>query len=62
MSDYPLLDTIDDPSDLRRLDRKQLPALAAELRRFIIESVASTGGGVSALPAAASAGTYTICG
>ena len=47
MSDYPLLDTIDDPSDLRRLDRKQLPALAAELRRFIIESVASTGGHLS---------------
>ena len=47
MSAYPLLDTIEDPSDLRRLDRKQLPALAAELRRFILESVANTGGHLS---------------
>jgi len=47
MSTYPLLETVNDPSDLRRLDRKQLPALAAELRRFILESVASTGGHLS---------------
>jgi 1-deoxy-D-xylulose-5-phosphate synthase len=44
MSAYPLLDTVSDPSDLRRLDRRQLPQLAAELRRFIVASVASTGG------------------
>ena len=44
MSQYPLLEGIDDPADLRRLDRKQLPELARELRRFIVESVASTGG------------------
>ncbi len=47
MSTYPLLETINDPSDLRRLDRKQLPALAAELRRFIVTSVANTGGHLS---------------
>ncbi|MGE0356387.1 MAG: 1-deoxy-D-xylulose-5-phosphate synthase [Burkholderiales bacterium] len=47
MSAYPLLETINDPSDLRRLDRKQLPALAAELRRFIVASVANTGGHLS---------------
>ena len=47
MSQYPLLETIDDPSDLRRLDRKQLPALAGELRRFIVDSVANTGGHLS---------------
>ena len=28
---YPLLQTINDPSDLRRLPRSQLAALAAEL-------------------------------
>ncbi|QJR16568.1 1-deoxy-D-xylulose-5-phosphate synthase [Usitatibacter palustris] len=44
MASYPLLDTIGDPADLRRLDRKFLPQLAEELRRFIVESVASTGG------------------
>jgi 1-deoxy-D-xylulose-5-phosphate synthase len=47
MSTYPLLETINDPADLRRLDRKQLPVLAGELRRFIIESVATTGGHLS---------------
>jgi len=41
---YPLLDTINDPADLRKLDRRQLPALAVELREFIVESVATTGG------------------
>jgi 1-deoxy-D-xylulose-5-phosphate synthase len=41
---YPLLETIGDPADLRRLDRKQLPQLAVELRRFIVESVSATGG------------------
>src|SRR5262245_46654712 len=44
MSAYPLLEGIDSPADLRRLDRKQLPEVAQELRRFIVESVASTGG------------------
>jgi 1-deoxy-D-xylulose-5-phosphate synthase len=47
MSAYPLLETINDPADLRRLDRKQLPALAEELRRFIVESVSKTGGHLS---------------
>ncbi|MBI3714649.1 MAG: 1-deoxy-D-xylulose-5-phosphate synthase [Betaproteobacteria bacterium] len=41
---YPLLDTINDPADLRKLDRRQLPALAVELREFIVESVSTTGG------------------
>lgn len=39
-----LLDTIDDPQQLRALDRKQLSTLASELRTFLIESVAKTGG------------------
>jgi 1-deoxy-D-xylulose-5-phosphate synthase len=33
---YPLLDTIDLPSDLRRLERRQLPQLARELREFLV--------------------------
>jgi len=47
MSEFPLLETINDPADLRRLERRQLPQLAAELRRFIVESVAATGGHLS---------------
>ncbi|MDR2839341.1 MAG: 1-deoxy-D-xylulose-5-phosphate synthase [Azonexus sp.] len=42
-----LLDTINDPADLRRLDKKQLPQLAAELRAFLIDSVSQTGGHLS---------------
>ena len=47
MGPYPLLETIGDPADLRRLDRKQLPQLADELRAFIVDSVAATGGHLS---------------
>ena len=44
MHRYPLLDKINDPVDLRRLDRRELVPLARELREFIVESVSSTGG------------------
>ncbi|HEX4333233.1 MAG TPA: 1-deoxy-D-xylulose-5-phosphate synthase [Usitatibacter sp.] len=47
MSAYPLLETLDDPADLRRLDRKQLAQLGEELRAFIVDSVAATGGHLS---------------
>jgi len=47
MTAYPLLDTIQSPADLRRLDRKQLPQLAEELRAFLVESVSKTGGHLS---------------
>ena len=43
----PLLDRIESPADLRRLDRRDLPALAAELRAFLLESVSTTGGHLS---------------
>ncbi|MGA9395851.1 MAG: 1-deoxy-D-xylulose-5-phosphate synthase [Azonexus sp.] len=43
----PLLETINCPADLRRLERKQLPQLATELRAFLIDSVAQTGGHLS---------------
>ena len=35
-----LLPHIDQPSDLRALSRAQLPGLAAELRQYVLESVA----------------------
>ncbi|QID18682.1 1-deoxy-D-xylulose-5-phosphate synthase [Nitrogeniibacter mangrovi] len=44
---YPLLSAIDTPADLRALDRKALPALADELRQFLLESVSRTGGHLS---------------
>jgi len=44
---YPLLDTINSPEDLRKLERKQLPKLAEELRAFLVESVSKTGGHLS---------------
>ncbi len=42
-----LLSTIDDPVALRQLPRAQLRALADELRTYLLESVAKTGGHLS---------------
>jgi 1-deoxy-D-xylulose-5-phosphate synthase len=42
-----LLETINDPSDLRQLSRTQLTPLADELRQFLLESVSKTGGHLS---------------
>ena len=47
MTRYPLLDTISEPAQVRKLDRRQLPQLADELRAFLLESVARTGGHLS---------------
>jgi len=44
---YPLLDQIDSPAALRKLDRSALPQLARELRAFLLASVAQTGGHLS---------------
>ena len=44
---YPLLETVNDPADLRLLPRAQLPALAEELRAYVLESVSKTGGHLS---------------
>ena len=44
---YPLLDSIDSPAALRRMDRDSLPQLARELRAFLLTSVAQTGGHLS---------------
>lgn len=43
-----LLESITTPDDLRLLSQDQLPTLAAELRRFLIQSVSNTGGHLSA--------------
>src|SRR5881398_3694127 len=42
-----LLETINDPADLRTLSRTQLTPLAHELRQFLLESVSKTGGHLS---------------
>ena len=39
-----LLDSINSPVDLRKLNREELAGLAAELRAFLVESVSKTGG------------------
>ena len=44
---FDLLRSINDPADLRKLDRRQLKDLAGELREFLIRSVAQTGGHLS---------------
>jgi 1-deoxy-D-xylulose-5-phosphate synthase len=42
-----MLNTINDPADLRKLEREELPPLADELRQFVIDSVSKTGGHLS---------------
>ena len=41
---YPILSAIGSPADLRQLDEELLPQVADELRRYLIESVATSGG------------------
>jgi 1-deoxy-D-xylulose-5-phosphate synthase len=41
---YPLLTEITSPADLRKLEPSQLVPLAAELRRYLIQSVSRSGG------------------
>ena len=43
-SRYPRLSRIDSPADLRRFDETELPAVAEELRAYLIESVGRSGG------------------
>lgn len=47
-SKWPLLESIDYPVDLRQLNEDQLPELAKQLRAFLLESVSTTGGHLSA--------------
>ncbi|MCS4503745.1 1-deoxy-D-xylulose-5-phosphate synthase [Arhodomonas aquaeolei] len=46
--DYPLLEGIDSPEALRALSAGELPALARELRDFLLHSVARSGGHLAA--------------
>ena len=39
-----MLATIDSPADLRELDQTELPALAQEIRDFLLQTLAQTGG------------------
>ncbi len=48
MSAYPLLDGIDEPSHLRELPPHQLPRLAEQLRDYLLNSVARSGGHLAA--------------
>ncbi len=45
---FPLLSLVNSPADLRELEDSQLPQLCDELRQFVIESVATTGGHLGA--------------
>jgi 1-deoxy-D-xylulose-5-phosphate synthase len=45
---HPLLETINSPADLRHLKQDALPGLAQEIRHFLIDSVARTGGHLAA--------------
>ncbi len=44
----PLLDELDSPADLRELELEQLPALAEELRAYLLYCVSKTGGHLGA--------------
>ena len=39
-----LLETINSPRDLKKLDRSQLPEIAEEIRKYIVQVVSRTGG------------------
>lgn len=41
------LNSINSPADLKQLSREELPALADELRQFVLDSVSKTGGHLS---------------
>ena len=44
MNDTPILDRVSTPEDLRQIPEKEIPALAAEIRKYLIETVLKTGG------------------
>ncbi|MBK5943303.1 MAG: 1-deoxy-D-xylulose-5-phosphate synthase [Halorhodospira halophila] len=46
--DKVLLSAIDDPEDLRRLPLERLPAVAQEMRDYLVESVSQSGGHLAA--------------
>jgi 1-deoxy-D-xylulose-5-phosphate synthase len=44
----PMLDRIDDPADLRKLDMNELRGICTEIRDFLIDAVSKTGGHLGA--------------
>ena len=48
MVDTPLLDTVNEPADMRDFSRDQLKQLAGELRAEVIDAVSVTGGHLGA--------------
>jgi len=44
---YPLLERINAPGDVKKIDAADLPALCEEIRQFLIQSVSATGGHLS---------------
>ena len=39
-----LLDNIDQPSDLKNLNKEQVNKLCAEIRQFLLQNISRTGG------------------
>ncbi|MCX7108253.1 MAG: hypothetical protein NTV66_11895, partial [Methylococcales bacterium] len=48
LSDYPLLNNINTPADVRKLKKEQLKPLAKELRDYLTHTVSISGGHFSA--------------
>ena len=44
MNRYPILDRVNSPQDVKDLSRKDLSELCSEVREFLVEHVAKTGG------------------
>ena len=44
MEKYPLLEKVNSPRDLKKLESGKLPLLCSEIREFLVDSVSKTGG------------------
>ena len=44
MRNYPWLDNVNCPADLKKIPEEALPALCSEIRQFLVEAVSKTGG------------------
>ena len=47
-NNYPLLDKVNSPSDLKKLDNRELKLLADDIRTYILEVISQTGGHLAA--------------
>ena len=56
-----LLDGIASPEDLRRLPDEDLPALAEEVREFLVRQVSATGGHLGPMSSSGIPGTRPMC-